>query len=515
MRKYCHFIAILLCATARATILTGPTLGVSSANLFVGYSTNLLIGINNEYAAGNGNYSYVPGSAGTLFTFTNKTTGWSIINEDLSGTANFEWSEVTSTNTLVGLTGNFGVFIYPTGPGVWLLCDFSGNITGASNFQLTQATNTTIVPASTTVNLYPQDNNFYISPYGTNQNAIQGTPYLKFNTLSAAMALAPSNGIFVFDSGNYNTETPTINSGSHIFGAGLMQSAYTNINDAIDIWTILGGITNVVIRGMSLPVIHINSGTNTSYATIDDCVVEGSQDGLFLTGPASIEAYNTTFKSPWDCWADYSANTTFRPWFTNAASKFYGCNFMCDQTLPGVRGPEPIVLGAGQFYMYGGTASFSGSATGHGSQCVYGDTVAKGTNGYAEFHHVTFSNVNSTGTNWIIYDPMGVRIVLDGCSANTNLIYDPSNMVSGVLSIGNTLSNVGLSATNTLTVSATGLTNSTAYTYLLSVTAGTGLVVKDQNGNEFLAPVLNNTFPLKPGWRFTGSSVTGIAVQQQ
>lgn len=69
------------------------------------------------------------------------------------------------------------------------------------------------------------------------------------------------------------------------------------------------------------------------------------------------------------------------------------------------------------------------------------------------------------------------------------------------------------STTNTLIVTSTGLTNNTTSDYLVAVTAGTGLAVKDGNGNQFLAPVLNDTFPLKPGWRFTGTAVTGIAVQ--
>lgn len=69
-------------------------------------------------------------------------------------------------------------------------------------------------------------------------------------------------------------------------------------------------------------------------------------------------------------------------------------------------------------------------------------------------------------------------------------------------------------STNTLVVTATGVTNnSTTNNFLVSVTAGTGLAVKDSNGTQFLTPVLNNTFPLKPGQRFTGTAVTAIAVQ--
>lgn len=69
-------------------------------------------------------------------------------------------------------------------------------------------------------------------------------------------------------------------------------------------------------------------------------------------------------------------------------------------------------------------------------------------------------------------------------------------------------------ATNTLTVSSTGITNNTAFNYLLTITAGTGLAMKDGNGNQFATPVLGDTIPFKPGWRFTGTAVTAQCYQQ-
>ena len=69
------------------------------------------------------------------------------------------------------------------------------------------------------------------------------------------------------------------------------------------------------------------------------------------------------------------------------------------------------------------------------------------------------------------------------------------------------------SATNTLPVTSTGITNNTLVDYLLTVTAGTGLALKDPNGNQFMTPVLGDTVPLKPGWRFTGTAVTAQCVQ--
>ena len=69
-------------------------------------------------------------------------------------------------------------------------------------------------------------------------------------------------------------------------------------------------------------------------------------------------------------------------------------------------------------------------------------------------------------------------------------------------------------ATNTLAVSATCVTNNSPINYLLTITAGTGLAIKDSNGNQFAVPVLGDTIPLKPGWRFTGTGVTAQCYAQ-
>jgi len=69
--------------------------------------------------------------------------------------------------------------------------------------------------------------------------------------------------------------------------------------------------------------------------------------------------------------------------------------------------------------------------------------------------------------------------------------------------------------TATLTVAATGVTNTTPFKFLLTVTAGTGLTLKDQENNTVTSSmVLGDTVPLKPGWKFTGTGVTGICIQQ-
>lgn len=69
--------------------------------------------------------------------------------------------------------------------------------------------------------------------------------------------------------------------------------------------------------------------------------------------------------------------------------------------------------------------------------------------------------------------------------------------------------------TNTLSVAASGVTNNTPNAYILSVTAGTSLAMKDQYGNQFLTPVLGSAYPMRPGWRFTGTAVTATCTQFQ
>lgn len=67
------------------------------------------------------------------------------------------------------------------------------------------------------------------------------------------------------------------------------------------------------------------------------------------------------------------------------------------------------------------------------------------------------------------------------------------------------------SSTNMLPVGTTGLTNNTVFHYLLSITAGTAMTLKDQNGTTFVVPTTNSTYLLKPGFRFSGTSITATA----
>jgi hypothetical protein len=92
---------------------------------------------------------------------------------------------------------------------------------------------------------------------------------------------------------------------------------------------------------------------------------------------------------------------------------------------------------------------------------------------------------------------------------------DCVSMVNDMLPVIRSVEFTGasVSLTNTLTVTSAGVTNSTSFTYLLTITAGTALSLKDQNGQGISTPVLGDTVPLKPGWRFTGTTVTAQCYQ--
>ncbi len=153
------------------------------------------------------------------------------------------------------------------------------------------------------------------------------------------------------------------------------------------------------------------------------------------------------------------------------------------------------------------------------------------------------------GTNLVVYLDSGVNIspiswVLEAVTNDANAVgfsategvaqLPPSLIVNGItvsnlsaifLTYGKTnvttLNGDGFvgpslstSRTNTLVVTSSGVTNITAFNYLLSITAGTGLSLKSGDGTTILTPAINGAYPLKPGWRFTGTAVTAQAVIQ-
>jgi hypothetical protein len=219
---------------------------------------------------------------------------------------------------------------------------------------------------------------------------------------------------------------------------------------------------------------------------------------------------HTFFKSTWQSGGvtavpslvsvDIMSPTTASPTFTQTSGNvlsIYGGSgqyaFFNLGTTPGV---NLMALGACNTSGQGFSTSSSGSAV---ITATVGDLLLGASPGYPNLIPEAIRVPNNT-SNVIIN---GTLTLSKGVTGNG----------SGLTS----LSPAGLSsytATNTLVVTATGLTNATADTYLVSVTAGSSLAVKDGNGNQFLAPVLGMTFPLKPAWRFTGTAVTGIAVLQ-
>ena len=123
-----------------------------------------------------------------------------------------------------------------------------------------------------------------------------------------------------------------------------------------------------------------------------------------------------------------------------------------------------------------------------------------------------FSYGESGNDVWPTTNSVGLNL-----SGTTNLtLYGTSSALLVLHQVLQTNINVSYlsayTATNTLVVSSSGVTNTTLDTYLVSITAGTSMAVKDQNGNQYYTPVINSAFPLKPNQRFTGTAVTGTAM---
>lgn len=171
------------------------------------------------------------------------------------------------------------------------------------------------------------------------------------------------------------------------------------------------------------------------------------------------------------------------------------------------------------------------NAQSFGSMVVNSSSLSINQNGSAAFNNPQFSD-NSISFGLVV--PVGMQYVdtagtPDGVITENGSIRSATgyrgpvggHQIQFINSSGAFLAPGGMtvtngyasSETNTLTVTAGGLTNNTAVDYMVSVTVGTALAVKDGNGNGIFAPVLNETFPLKPGWRFTGTTVTGQAYQ--
>jgi len=103
-------------------------------------------------------------------------------------------------------------------------------------------------------------------------------------------------------------------------------------------------------------------------------------------------------------------------------------------------------------------------------------------------------------------------------SVTTNGIASFVSETDTNLTVTGTISNPGLVAlvnsTNTIVVTASGVTNNTSSIYYqISITAGSAMSVKDENGNAYLTPIVGDVVWLGPQKRFTGTAVTAIAQQ--
>lgn len=98
-------------------------------------------------------------------------------------------------------------------------------------------------------------------------------------------------------------------------------------------------------------------------------------------------------------------------------------------------------------------------------------------------------------------------------ASNVSSLYPTDKRQVTLTNIGCVFAGTFLTAsTNNLPVTSGGVTNNTGLTYLLTITAGTAMTLKDVNGNPILTPAINGAYPLKPNWRFAGTAVTAQAV---
>lgn len=160
--------------------------------------------------------------------------------------------------------------------------------------------------------------------------------------------------------------------------------------------------------------------------------------------------------------------------------------------------PEAIAIGGAS-----GVASLGGIALGPGTSVGIGSDfgVAIGDSARVDDGHM-----NSVAIGTLVTTEQANQILL-GTAAYTVSI-------PGTLSANLSPANLSAyTATNTLAITSTGLTNSTQDTYLLSITAGVTMSLKDGNNTAFLTPLVNTTVPFKPGWRFTAASAAaGVCV---
>src|ERR1035437_1585114 len=432
------------------TVASATTAG-TAANLVTtivpfSLTTNFVLGTLAEYSGFNGVFNY------TNSYYTNFTSHYYFLHQDDTNADGFFWTGYKSDGNQV-LGANSDSIIGSPIDFAWNLVTNGGTV-DISDFLTVPGTNFVGVQILNGFSGMPISSNYYVTPaIGNDLNARQGNRYLPHKTLDAAIAASFNNSTFILDGGIVSTNNLTLNPGTALIG----QSPFTTIVSG-NLGVSGGGNT---FQNISAEVVHLDAGLSLTNLVFNNCQIGGNADAILINNYAgyfSIYGYNSTFESAWDTWTDLSGIWSQ----TNSFGKFYNCNFINDSNYTGAVGSEAINLGPSKFYMYGGRVVFNNTAGGIRGSCVWAFNLNKGTNGYAEFWNVHFESHNPIGTNYRIYNPVGATIWLHGCTGHTNLIYDPSNHVHGVISIVDgpvSLTNSANIFTGTFTGNGSGLTN--------------------------------------------------------
>jgi hypothetical protein len=257
----------------------------------------------------------------------------------------------------------------------------------------------------------------------------RGHPEAPLRTFIHAVDVSTVNDVIHLAAGTYAGGS-TLKAGTKLIGAGRYVSRIAEGAPN----SIFVKSNNITLENFSTGIIRIGTsgGAGVTNLMLDNLEVSGPAggDALFVEGRyRNLHGVNCTFSSGWDCWADYQTTGGWDDDFTNSTAVFDNCIFWNDSGL-GTGGAEAIVLGPGQFRMHGGyirTRQNVAAVIG----CV--QTVnAKGTNGIASFVGVNFDcvNTNVSGSAYSVYDALGARVSLVGCTFSPLNIYDPSNHVT-------------------------------------------------------------------------------------
>lgn len=253
---------------------------------------------------------------------------------------------------------------------------------------------------------------------GNDLTAVPGLNSLPYKTIvTAASKLQPGGSLFMYPGVATNVAgvvkfPPNVTISG--FGSGVSRITNSWLFGSTKIANVTMGVLEMV-------------ATNSEYQ-FNDMMIDGLADCMYWAfgTNSTLNAYNCIFKTTWDAWADTVGQVSVSA--TNNVAKFYNCQFINPYYTTGSV-PDIIIFGPSKFYMYGGEIISLTQTPGQNSLIMTDPAWLGATNGYAEFHHVYFDNENKAGSNWIIFNPMGMTMKLYDCTANTNLIYDPFNKV--------------------------------------------------------------------------------------